>query len=357
TNVGDLTGDISGSSRDDTIVWVGSENRQHFLGHISLLGWKGQPIYPMCTGGPTEGYVGDGVWRAMSEWAEEAKAKGGVVVVPHFPVPYSEVIAEVVRGKVDGVELRDWWTPTMDTFAIHEWYRLLNCGYRVAAIGGTDKMSAGMPVGGVRTYADIGDTEFTFDNWGKAVRAGRTYTTSGPLLTFAADGCAPGDTLRMRKGGGHVRIEASAQATMPFHRLQVVHNGLVIAEAADSKGTVSLKIKEDVLLERPGWLAARCISEHTQWNVWPVKFGAHTSPVYVEMAGSQVFDGPTAEYLITVLEGGITWLNTLAIPATPERHRAIKKVFEDAIADIRAKMPADEHDGHVHSHGGRSHRH
>ena len=55
-------------------------------------------------------------------------------------------------------------------------------GYRVAAVGGTDKMWACMPVGGVRTYAQLGDAEFTFANWAQAVRAGRTFTTSGPLI-------------------------------------------------------------------------------------------------------------------------------------------------------------------------------
>jgi hypothetical protein len=357
TNVGDFTGALSGSSTDDAIVWVGTENRQHFLGHISLLGYNGKPAYPMTTGGPTEGYIGDGVWRAMSEWADECRSKGGVVVIPHFPFPYSEVIAEVVRGKVDGLELRDWYTPTMDTFAIHEWYRLLNCGYRVAAIGGTDKMSAGMPVGGVRTYANIGRDRLTFDNWGKAVRAGKTYTTSGPLMTFSVEGHDIGDVIRMKAGGGHLRVQASAIGTMPFHRLQVVFNGNVVAETSNSRGAHSLSLSEDVEIDRPGWLAARCVSEHTTWHCWPIKFGAHTSPVYVEVAGSEVFDGPTAEYLITVLEGGITWLNTLAIPANAERHVAIRRVFDAGIAELRSHMPADSHDSQVHSPGGTVHRH
>lgn len=361
TNVGDFTGALSGSSTDDTIVWVGTENRQHFLGHISLLGYKGDPAYPMCTSGPTEGFIGDPVQKAMSEWADECRARGGVVVIPHFPYPYSEVIAEVVKGKVDGLELRDFWTPTMDTFAIHEWYRLLNCGYRVAAIGGTDKMSAGMPVGGVRTYAHIGKDQFTFDAWGKAVRAGRTYTTSGPLVSFSVEGRQAGDSIKMGAGGGHLRVEASAAGTMPFHKLQVVFNGNIVAEAGNPRGSRSLSLSEDIEVDRPGWLAARVISEHTSWHVWPVKFGAHTSPVYVEVSGSEVFDGPTAEYLITVLEGGLTWMNTLGIPASPDRHAAIKKYFEDGIAELRSKMPKDSHDPHVggraHSHGGVTHRH
>ncbi|MDA0597066.1 MAG: hypothetical protein O2921_08690 [Chloroflexi bacterium] len=41
----------------------------------------------------------------MSEWPDEAHKKGGLVIVPHFPFPHSEVVAEVVLGKVDGLEI------------------------------------------------------------------------------------------------------------------------------------------------------------------------------------------------------------------------------------------------------------
>jgi len=95
-------------------------------------------------------------------------------------MPYAEVVAGLVLGKIDGVELRDFYAPTMNTFAIAEWYRFLNMGYRVAAVGGTDKMSAGMPVGGVRTYARVGGDELSFASWARAVRAGRTFTTTAP---------------------------------------------------------------------------------------------------------------------------------------------------------------------------------
>ena len=57
TNVGDLTGELSGVSEDDTLIWVGTENRQHLLGHMSLLGVKGDPILPMCASGPGESWT------------------------------------------------------------------------------------------------------------------------------------------------------------------------------------------------------------------------------------------------------------------------------------------------------------
>lgn len=341
TNVGDITGRLAGASGNETLVWVGTENRQHFMGHISLLGVKGDPVFPMSTSGPTEGYFGDTTVRAMSEWADECRRKGGLVVVPHFPFPHSEIIAEIVRGRVDGVEVWDFWTPTMDLFSFHELYRLLNCGYRVAVVGGTDKMSAGMPVGNVRTYAHIGDDALTFESWARAVRAGRTYTTSGPLVRFSVEGRQPGDELALPSRGGTVNIEAEVVSlTGPVNRLEVVHNGTVVAAAESRRGANGLSLSERVRVNGSGWFAARCVSEHRAWSVWPQHIAAHTSAVYVKAGRDEVFDNPTAEYLITTMKGGLAWLDTLATRDTPERHAAIKHVFEDAIAQVQGKQRA-----------------
>ena len=38
-----------------------------------------------------------------------------------------------------------------------EYYRYLNCGYRLPLVGGTDKMSNDVPIGLYRTYARVGD--------------------------------------------------------------------------------------------------------------------------------------------------------------------------------------------------------
>ncbi|HEV2124204.1 MAG TPA: hypothetical protein VGW38_15690, partial [Chloroflexota bacterium] len=67
TNVGDISGGLSGVSRDETLVYVGTENRQHLLGHMSLLGAKGEPVFPMTTSGPSESYIGDPTWNTLAE--------------------------------------------------------------------------------------------------------------------------------------------------------------------------------------------------------------------------------------------------------------------------------------------------
>jgi len=59
TNVGDFDGQTTWGSKQaggegEYLVRVGTENRQHVLGHISLLGYSGRMITPMTTGGPDE---------------------------------------------------------------------------------------------------------------------------------------------------------------------------------------------------------------------------------------------------------------------------------------------------------------
>ncbi len=192
-------------------------------------------------------------------------------------------------------------------------------------------MSAGMPVGGVRTYANIGDDEFSFDAWASAVRAGRTYTTSGPLLTFGAEGLTPGDELSMPDGGGTVYVTASALSTSPLETLEIVYNGMAVARAEASGEGRTLQIETEVEITKSGWLAARCIGGHKAWHVWPINMGAHTSPVYVSVGDRLPFDHGVGEYLITTMEGTIAWFDTLATRADKARHAAVRAAIDGAI--------------------------
>lgn len=336
TNVGDITGELSGSSTSETLIWVGTENRNHFLGHISLLGTNGDPVFPLSSSGLQESYFGDPTWRAMSEWADENRDKGGLVVVPHFPWPLSEVFAEIVLGKVDGLEVWDFWTPTMNTFSFGEYYRLLNCGYRVPLVGGTDKMSAGMPVGNVRTYAKVDDGPLSFDQWARAVKSGRTFTTSGPLVSLDVEGHAVGDVISLARGGGTLHVSASAVLVSgKLNRLQLIQDGRVVAETTSKGGEKRLELDMSLDVSSSGWLAVRCSGNDLAWSVWPQYLVAHSSPIYVDVDGVRPWDDGVANYLVTTLEGGMAWLDTLATHDSQARHEEIRQVFASAIREIR----------------------
>ena len=342
TNVGDLTGDLSGVSRDDTLVWVGTENRQHMMGHISLLGGKGEPVYPMTTDGATESRIGDPIETSLAEWADRCREREGLVILPHFPVPYLEAVADIILGKIDGLEIRAFLR-TFDNVAFREWYRYLNMGYRLPAVGGTDKMDASMPIGGARTYAHLGDKELTFPNWAQAVRSGRTFTTSGPIIGLSVDGHVPGDEIRLPKTGGVLEVDAWATSVQPIHELQLVVGGKVVESVVEADGTGKLRLRARVPFKGTTWVAARCMSRQFLLHSFPIFAAAHTSPVYVVVDDRHMFNQADATFMLTMLEGGLTYLDTLSIPASPEKHERIRSVFQQAQAELHRRAHSAGH--------------
>lgn len=342
TNVADITGEASGCSDDETLVWVGTENRNHLLGHISMLGTHGDPVFPMCAGGVDEAYVGDPDVITLTEWARMCKEREGVVIRPHFPSPICEEPVYFMLGELDGAELRQFASPTaatLDEFCFQEWYRYLNCGCRVAAVGGTDKMSAGMPVGGVRTYAQLDPNEaFSFQSWGEAVRAGRTFTTSGPLLELTVEGQPLGSDIRLPAAGGRLEVKARATSVWPIHALEIVVNGKVVADAREAGGAKTLSLRERLRVEESCWIAARCGSTLRASHCWPIHLGAHTSPVYVTCGDRQVFSPSDATYMLTLLDGGMTYLDTLSVRFSDQRHAQMKAIYAQAKHELLHRM-------------------
>ncbi|HEY7828425.1 MAG TPA: CehA/McbA family metallohydrolase, partial [Candidatus Limnocylindrales bacterium] len=185
-------------------VMVGTENRQNMLGHLALLGAR-PPVLPLASGGAPEGRIGQPVSELLADWADRCHAAGGLVVGAHFPLPFAEIAAAVVAGLIDAVEMQVF-APGLDNPSILEWYRFLNCGYRLPVVGGTDKMSAEVALGAMRTYAHLDQTldagldagrAPSFGAWAAAIRAGRTFATSGPILELLVDGHEPGAVISL----------------------------------------------------------------------------------------------------------------------------------------------------------------
>lgn len=336
TNVGDLPHGHLTSRDGETVVAVGTENRQHLLGHLALLGGHGAPVFPMSASGPMEAYIGDPLWNALADWADVCREREGLAVAAHFPYPTAELAADIVLGKIDAVELQPRQIgEEFLSFRFFEWYRYLNCGYRLPAVGGTDKMGAGVAAGAFRAYAHLGQEEFNFANWARAVRRGNTFMTSGPLLLFEVEGRSPGDEIAMRGRDGRVEVRVKARSTVPIHRLEIIANGEVVASRQESAGAREMELRETIAVRAPGWIAARCSSRVAYGGI---QVAAHTSPVYLAVPGQDLFSPPVAAHLLTLIDGSEAWVSKLATRADATRHERVLAVMRAARGRLHARM-------------------
>jgi hypothetical protein len=321
TSGADLPAAVVTDPSGQHVVVMGSENRQNMLGHIGLLG-ASEAVLPMASAGAPEARLGDPLGWLIADWANAARDQGGLAVAVHFPLPYAEIAADIVSGKIDAIEMQAL-TPDIDGPSIREWYRFLNCGYRLPVVGGTDKMSAEIPLGAIRTYARLDPgAPLSFEAWADAVRAGRTFVSSGSFVDLQVDGCGPGDVIRLGRGGGSVEVRAAASAAQPvIDGLELIHDGVVVA-ATSARGSERVTLSERVPVSKGGWLAARVTSREQIHSGFATSMGAHSSPVYLEVPGRPAFAPDDAAAIGTIIDGARTWVERVATVRSPaERAR------------------------------------
>ena len=342
TNVGDFDGKTNYGSKafggdGEYMVRVGTENRQHVMGHISLLGYGGNIILPLTTGGPDESALGDPVEILLTEWAIQCKKQNGLVILPHFPNPRLENAAAIISGGIDGVEMTSWGNlyGGIDPYSLTDWYRYLNCGYFVAAVGGTDKMSAGTAVGTIRTYAKITDNhEFTYDEWKESVRRGQTFVTYGPLIEFSVEGKPAGSQINMSSNGGTVNVSWEvASVTMPMSRAELIVNGEVKESVAVSEGKGSGNWSFKV--SKSSWIAMMVRGKYPDK---PEIIAAHTSPVMIKVKDSPMLIAEDALTILDQVEGAMAYLDTIGTRADDNTFKRMKLVLTSAHRAIHNRM-------------------
>ena len=278
----------------------------------------------------------------LADWADRCRAAGGLVVAAHFPLPYAEIAADIVAGKIDALETQAL-APGLDDPAVLEWYRYLDLGYRLPIVAGTDKMSAEVPVGAVRAYTHLlTDEALTFDGWAAAVRAGRTFVTSGPILELAVDGHEPGDVIRLRSAG-RVEVSARARAAQPLiSDLELVVNGRVVAatSAADgSAGSTELALRETIEVATGSWIAARSRSGSEIRSAFATSMAAHTSPVYVEVEDRPLVPSTEdAGVVEQIIAGARTWVAELAAVADAGERARMVRFFDTSLETFRRRL-------------------
>ena len=334
-------GRINSNSSGNHLIYVNQEFRNDELGHLCLLNLK-KLVEPVKTmqhfHHPLHLHVYD-----------EVHGQGGYVSWAHFPSwPAVECPLDVAMEKLDGLEILSVLEPRdMPIFmkrvvpefesndGLRLWYRYLNCGFPLTATAGTDKMTTFVTVGANRVFAQV-EGGFTYQNWINALKAGRTFITNSPLISFSVNGSTPGGRIAVdSKKGSTLKISAAVDSQLPYHHLEIVCNGKVIAEATPSGQTHHAEIRLEHTIPHSCWIAARAFEDIQGYRAKSLDFSkvhseeqtllgnyfgtrrpetvfAHTSPVYVIRDGAPIRNWDDAQYYVRFMDSAIRWLKTEA---------------------------------------------
>ena len=358
TNVGDFDGKTTFSNCEaghNYLVRVGTENRQHALGHISLLGYTGPMITPLCSGGVNESALGDPVEVLMTEWAQRCRDQGGLVVAPHFPRPRGESAATIVSGLVDAVEMLAYHQGIKPA-ALVNWYRYLNCGFQVPLSGGTDKMFSGVDIGRIRVYSKLqshleGSTECSYGAWMDSIRSGNTFATIGPLMEFSVNGQEAGSRIVLNKTGGQMAVTWQVETVKyQMTAVELIINGEIV-DGKSIDGDTGEGFFE-VNIDKSSWICLLVRGKMTGDADEVIL--AHSSSIMVEVAGSEFFSVPDAVGILEQIEGSVAYIEHVGTRAETRRYQEMRLILEQAHKTLHDRLHQLGFD-HAHDFGHKHH--
>ena len=335
-------GELDPISDPRHLVYYNQEYRNQTLGHVSLLNLK-KLVEPISTGGlavpettvyrysylrpsrkgfPRHGQAG---WpdALVLDAMRETHRQGGLVNWAHLRPAQLEFPIDMVFG---GIDTADILTHTRLPQTLKLWYDLLNCGFRLPATAGTDRIAPEEPVGHQRVYVKL-DGPLTYPAWMEGLRLGRSFVTNGPMVSLSVDGRGPGETLTL-SNPKVLRIQARGRSLRPFERLEIVVNGKVAAsvpaEDLGRRAHLSLDLPADQSL----WIAARCMGgSPEETSIWTHPLFAHANPVYIDYAGRDLADPESACHLLDFLKPLEKWAREEAYFENPaQKDRALATI-------------------------------
>ncbi len=280
-------GERAEARRPGYSIRSGMEARSDFYGHVNVLGPR-ELMRPLSVGAvyanSPEAYPFPAVLFAR------ARALGGTVGYAHFDGSQknSALLMDVALKTLDFVEVFQF-----GVLKTESWYELLNAGFRVTGIAGSDfpvplnnrkPWPRSVPLlGPERTLVNAAPGVSAYAAWAAGVRAGAVVVSNGPLLELTVNGRGPGAAAEW--SGGETIAEGSATAWFhrPIARMEIVVNGKVAAQRMGA-GRLDFRIP----LGESVWVAARAIAEKAEDEP---EIQAHTNPVYLLREGRPVREG------------------------------------------------------------------
>jgi len=321
-------GELERLSRDGVLFGNGEEHRHNFdrhnegYGHVMLLKLK-KLILPVSIGSGIMREGTDGI--PVQSGICEARDEGATVIWCHGKYGMEDVpnwLAGLLHAQniFDGGSTGDY----ADSF-----YKYLDLGLRVPFSTGTDWFIYDFS----RVYVPI-EGEPSVDKWLKQLAVGRSYITNGTFLEFEVGDHKIGDTISL-DSEATLPVKGRAVGRNDFGSLELVSGGEVIHAVKSNKvgNNFEADLNLDLTLSKPGWLALR-IPRNVAKNELDKELFAHTSPIYVEVAGRRILRPEVAEELIHEVENNMAKISSLGVFNTGEE-QTVLAVHEEAISSLK----------------------
>jgi TolB protein len=338
-----FSGRPDAASTVENVILHSQEFHTSYWGHLGLLGLKSHVLFPTYAAyantaaaspypdnavildlardqGAIGGYVHPFDGAPDPEKGERLTALSARGFGPGDPLGLA---VDAALGKVDYYEVVGF---SDHKSSAEVWYRLLRCGFRIAAGSGTDAMtnyaSLRGPLGMNRAYAKL-DGPPDEEKFLAAVKTGRTFATNGPLLELQVDGQDVGGEVVRPRGRHRLEARVRLRSLVRVDRLQVVGHSGVVAEVPLSGEGKSVDAVVPLTVEGSGWYTLRAFGEgarHPVLDHYP--FGT-TSPVYVTVGGAPVGSPADARYFLAWVDRMIEAAEALTDWNTPDEKKEV----------------------------------
>jgi len=282
------------------ILSFNQEFRSPLYGHMTLLNLKSL-VLPSNTGYGQASNPYD--YPSNAQIADQVHEQDGMVIYAHpayFEDSFASMAAPAARElgmdialeKVDALEVLNY--PSSDQLSMELWYRVLNCGYRIPGVAGTDvflnwvkvPFAHGAP-GGNRVYVKT-DGVLNYSRWIEGLEAGRSFFTNGPVISLSVNGSGVGSELSLSGPSPvTVSVEAELRHYLPLERLEIVWNGEVVFTGEAGEDSDTIRISTTLDLDSSGWIAARALGDQYQPDI-SARPWAHTNPVFIVLDSQPV---------------------------------------------------------------------
>ena len=328
-------------SRGSRVLYWNEEMRNRRLyGHMSFFNLK-QLVHPLYTGFPGTPYWED--YPPNYTQARKARAQDGAVTYVHPAIGTTftrmgfagarEFPVDLALGQVDALDVV---SNTFEMPADERWYRVLNTGLRCALSAGSDAFTNIMMhwvPGGGRVYVKV-PGEFSYQAWIDNYRKGRSFVTNGPSLMLRVNGKEPGEELQLSDGKGpiSVTVEAEVASIIPVDRLEIIVNGHPVRSEAIQSGRMRATIRQEVVLEKSSWIAARAVGPGHRLIMNDPNAFAHTGPVFCYLNSQPIRSPEDAQFWVTWIDELIEDVKDRGTFATDQRRDSVIELFRKAQA-------------------------